>query len=47
MEELKNLPIDLCLLSRDEFKKRDLFVACVKNLMFCVRKEIEDIENKY
>jgi len=44
MEELKKISIELSLLPADELRKHALFIACVKNLMSCTKKEIEDIE---
>lgn len=46
IEELRNIPVDLCLIPPSELKKLTLFTFCVKNLMSSVRKNIEDFEER-
>ena len=47
LEELKNIRINIQLLPASEAKKANRIVSCIKNMMSCVRKDIEkDVLNK-
>lgn len=44
IEELKDISLNIQLLPAHELRKAALLVACVKNLMSCIKKDIEDVE---
>lgn len=46
IEQLKNIRIEIPLLPDSEARKTDLLIFCIKNIMSCVKSDIESISLK-